>query len=156
MIKNGKSCGMKLNLFKLVIKMKLIRICITVLFFSLTVTKLANAEEQQLAAYQVSNLNINSQAANIVDMINQIKPNKVIIYYSGAMYFLANEVSVSIQQQTPISIELDALNGYYFNNGTVTVVLVGDVTVNQSDNAEESGNFFNYTTPNHGFFSNDN
>lgn len=137
----------------MMINIKRVKICLPILILSLVLGKLVNADEQQLAAYQVSNLDVNSQTANIVDTINQITPNKVIIYYSGAMYFLANEVSISIQQQTQIPVALDALNGYYLNNGSITVSLIGDATLNQSDVPEESGSFFNYTTPNHGFFS---
>lgn len=116
------------------------------------------ADDQVLAQYEVNNFNINSQIALITQEIQEIGPTKVQIQYPGAYSFLANEIMVGINSQSSISIQLIPINAYYnYNNGVITVSLIGDSTQQSNDNVSDqtsSGSFFDYTTPESGFFSN--
>lgn len=137
--------------------MKYLKLILVISLPIIIFTKEASADESQLGVYQVNNLNVNEQTASIVNSISQLKPNKVVIYYAGAMYFLANEVRAGItEQSSAVAIEMNALNPYYtYSTGQITVTLIGDTTQSQpiTPEASESGNFFDYTNHEHSFFN---
>jgi negative regulator of sigma E activity len=118
----------------------------------------AFADNQVLEQYTVNNLNVNAQTASIVQGIQEFGATQVQIQYAGAYIFLANEVMVGITSQSSVPVQLVPLNAYYtYNNGQITVSLIGDPTKqsgNDTSNQQSSGSFFDYTTPESGFFYN--
>lgn len=116
------------------------------------------ADNQVLEQYTVNNLNVNAQTASIVQGIQEFSATQVQIQYAGAYIFLANEVMVGITSQSSVPVQLIPLNAYYtYNNGQITVNLIGDPTKQSGDdtsNQQSSGSFFDYTTPESGFFYN--
>lgn len=118
----------------------------------------AFADNQVLEQYTVNNLNVNAQTASIVQGIQEFGATQVQIQYAGAYIFLANEVMVGITSQSSVPVQLIPLNAYYtYNNGQITVNLIGDPTKQSGDdtsNQQSSGSFFDYTTPESGFFYN--
>lgn len=116
----------------------------------------ANANEVLIAQYQVTNLNANEQIASIINGIDNYSANKVIITYSGALFYLANDVKVAISENnTVIPIELEGVNPqYYNNNGSITVSLINTSDCQQQSKQDNKshGDFFDYTTPENGFF----
>lgn len=114
------------------------------------------ADSQVLEQYSVNNLNVNEQTASIVQGIQEFGATQVQIQYAGAYIFLANEVMVGITSQSSVPVQLIALNSYYtYNNGQITVNLIGDPTKqssNDTSDQQSSGSFFDYTTPESGFF----
>ena len=113
----------------------------------------AIADDEILAEYQVTNFNVNEQIQSILTGINQYSPDKVIITYAGALVYLANNVNVSITENSKVPVVLQAINPMYnYTNGSVSVALIG-TTKAQSDDEQSHGNFFEYTTPESGFFS---
>lgn len=118
----------------------------------------AFADNQVLEQYTVNNLNVNAQTASIVQGIQEFSATQVQIQYAGAYIFLANEVMVGITSQSSVPVQLIPLNAYYtYNNGQITVNLIGDPTKQSGDdtsNQQSSGSFFDYTTPESGFFYN--
>ena len=116
------------------------------------------ADNQVLEKYTINNLNVNAQTASIVQGIQEFGATQVQIQYAGAYIFLANEVMVGITSQSSVPVQLVPLNAYYtYNNGQITVSLIGDPTKqsgNDTSNQQSSGSFFDYTTPESGFFYN--
>ncbi len=134
----------------------MIRIKILVIMSMLATV--AFADNQVLEQYTVNNLNVNAQTASIVQGIQEFGATQVQIQYAGAYIFLANEVMVGITSQSSVPVQLIPLNAYYtYNNGQITVNLIGDPTKQSGDdtsNQQSSGSFFDYTTPESGFFYN--
>lgn len=134
----------------------MIRIKILVIMSMLATV--AFADNQVLEQYTVNNLNVNAQTASIVQGIQEFGATQVQIQYAGAYIFLANEVMVGITSQSSVPVQLVPLNAYYtYNNGQITVSLIGDPTKqsgNDTSNQQSSGSFFDYTTPESGFFYN--
>ncbi|MBX9865497.1 MAG: hypothetical protein K2Y14_01175 [Burkholderiales bacterium] len=115
----------------------------------------AFADNQVLEQYVVSNLNVNAQTSAIVQGISEFKATQVQIQYAGAYVFLANEVMVGITSQINVPVQLIPVNAYYnYNNGQITVNLIGDPAKQDNDDQQSDGSFFGYTTPNKGFFNN--
>ena len=118
----------------------------------------AFADNQVLEQYTVNNLNVNAQTASIVQGIQEFGATQVQIQYAGAYIFLANEVMFGITSQSSVPVQLVPLNAYYtYNNGQITVSLIGDPTKqsgNDTSDQQSSGSFFDYTTPESGFFYN--
>lgn len=113
------------------------------------------ADNQVLEQYVVSNLNVNAQTSAIVQGVNEFGATQVQIQYAGAYVFLANEVMVGITSQTNVPVQLIPVNAYYsYNNGQITVNLIGDPAKQDNDDQQSSGSFFGYTTPESGFFHN--
>ena len=114
------------------------------------------ADNHVLEQYVVDNLNVNAQTASIVQGIQEFGAVQVQIQYAGAYIFLANEVMVGITSQSSVPVQLVPLNAYYtYNNGQITVSLIGDPTKrpgNDDSDQKSSGSFFDYTTPESGFF----
>lgn len=119
----------------------------------LSIINIAKADDEILVEYQVTNFNVNEQIQSILTGINQYSPDKVIITYAGALVYLANNVNVSITENSKVPVVLQAINPMYnYTNGSVSVALMG-TTKSHSDDEQSHGNFFEYTTPESGFFS---
>lgn len=118
----------------------------------------AFADNQVLEQYTVNNLNVNAQTASIVQGIQEFGATQVQIQYAGSYIFLANEVMVGITSRSSVPVQLIPLNAYYtYNNGQITVNLIGDPTKqsgNDTSDQQSRGSFFDYTTPESGFFYN--
>lgn len=114
----------------------------------------ANADDEMIAQYEVTNFNISEQVQIILTGINQYAPNKVIITYAGALVFLANNINVSISENSKVPVVLEPLNPLYnYTNGSVMVTLMGEVKPQPDDSNQDNGDFFDYKTPESGFFS---
>lgn len=120
----------------------------------LSIFNTAIADDQMIAEYQVTNLNVNEQVQSILSGINQYTPNKVIITYAGALIYLANTINVSISENSKVPVVLEPLNPLYnYTNGSVLVTLMGEVKQQPDSSNQDNGSFFDYTTPESGFFN---
>lgn len=119
----------------------------------LSFINIAKADDEILAQYQVTNFNVNEQVQSILSGINQYAPSRVIITYAGALVFLANNINVSISENSKVQVVLEPLNPLYnYTNGSVLVTLMGAATQQPDDTEQGNGSFFDYTTPESGFF----
>ncbi len=127
------------------------------LMITLAVINGVFAENQIIEQYAVNNLNVNEQTSSIVQGIQEFGASQIQIQYAGAYIFLANEVMVGITSQSSVPIQLVPINAYYnYNNGQITVSLIGDPAKQAADSSstqQSSGSFFDYTTPESGFFN---
>lgn len=121
--------------------------------------------DQVLAQYTVTSVTANEQVSAIQYGINQYNPTSITIIYSGPMSYLANDIHSAIVNQHSIPITMDQTTAYWSTFGATTPQSSSQVVVNligkesssnqnNQDQAEDKGNFFEYSnsTKNSFFF----
>lgn len=119
--------------------------------------------DQVLAQYIVTSVTANEQISAIQQGINQYNPTGITLIYSGPMAYLANDVQSAIVSQHNVPITMDQTTTYWSTFGATTPQSSGQVIVNligkevsspqaTPDQAQDKGNFFDYTNSTKGSF----
>lgn len=122
-----------------------------IILFSLLIISLVNA--QTLTTYNVIMIN-NEQIQNISQSIKQENASKIILTYYQGNIFIAAELKSILQQYTSAPINLSTTNNYIEGNA-VTVFIYGPPDQQDTNNNNQSTDFYDYDTKSGGFYNYD-